>query len=105
MVHAAEMFDTHCLFRDRKGLADAVRLTLPDQPPLSLISRQTLEAEYAPLIACDNFERAPSIYDFRPSAAERPAPLLGNERRGLAEDLRTLASGAVQIPMVARRTA
>jgi len=98
LLAAAGMFRTACVFRDRAGLADSWR----GEPPLSLVLSAELAEHYAPLIACDNLPGAADVYGFRPAPGPRPALVVGNERRGLAHDIRTLATQAVQVPMFAR---
>jgi hypothetical protein len=98
LLAAAGMFGTACLFRDRAGLGAAWE----GEPPLSLTTPAELGAQYAPLIACDNLPGAVDVYGFRPAPGPRPALVVGNERRGIAHDLRALATQAVQIPMFAR---
>lgn len=97
LLAAAAMFHTTCQFRDRAGLAPA----WPPESPLPLIAAADLRS-YAPLIACDNLPGAADVYGFRPAPGSHPALVVGNERRGLAHDVRTLATQAVQIPTFAR---
>src|SRR5438094_336538 len=102
LLAAAAMFGADCRFRDRAGLADAWASGDGLDGPLSLVDRDTLAAAYAPLLALENVPGAAGIFGFRPPPGPHPALVVGNERRGLAADLRVLAACAVQIPMVAR---
>jgi tRNA G18 (ribose-2'-O)-methylase SpoU len=101
LLRAAELFGLPCLFRDRKKLVDAWPTV--GSAPLPQVNHERLASEYRPLILCDNLPGASPIYGFRPPSGARPALVVGNERRGIADDLRSLASCAVEIPLAAGR--
>lgn len=102
MIDAAAMFGGACLFRDRAGLATAWSeqgFALGALPPATIAD---LARGYAPIIACDNLDGATDVYGFRLPGGPHPAVVVGNERHGLAHDVREIAHHAVQIPMVSR---
>jgi len=103
LIDAAAMFGGACLFRDRARLASAWMQTMREQPAPTMISRDDLVQGYAPIILCDNMDGATDIYGFGPVTGPQPAVVVGNERRGLAHDLRPIAHQSVQIPMVSRQ--
>ncbi len=103
LLHAAAMFNSPCLFRDRCKLAQAWTETISGEVPLRVVSREELVGHYSPIVAFDNIDGADSVYGFRLGRGTAPAVVLGNERRGLAEDIRPIAHHVVQIPMVSRR--
>ena len=94
MMAAAQMFGTDCAFANFLGGA-AAGAGLPRTAP------QDVAAGYAQVLACDNLAGAHELYGFR--AAARFALVVGNERRGLTHSMRSIATRAVQIPMVSRR--
>lgn len=102
MIDAAGMFGARCLFRDRAGLAVAwAEYGFPAEA-LPLAAMAEIARDHAPIIACDNLDGAADVYGFRPTGGERSAVVMGNERRGLAHDVRALAQHTVRIPMAAR---
>ena len=103
MLHAAAMFNSPCLFRDRCKLAQAWTETISADSPLPVVSREELVHHYSPIVAFDNLDGADSVYGFRLGGGTAPAVVLGNERRGLAEDIPPIAHHVVQIPMVSRK--
>jgi len=103
LLHAAAMFNSRCLFRDRCKLAEAWSETIPGELPLRLVSCEELVRDYSPIVAIDNVDGADSVYGFRLDRGTAPAAVLGNERRGLGEDVLPIAHHVVQIPMVSRR--
>src|SRR5262249_30436601 len=128
LLHAAAMFGAACRFRDRKGLAAAWRETMPGEPSLPLVTLEELRAGDAPIVAFDTLEGAEDVYGFRLPAAgavnhgprapgskarpgrasapgvapPSPAVVVGNERHGIAEDVRSLADCALRIPLPGR---
>lgn len=103
MLHAAAMFNSPCLFRDRCKLAQAWTETISGELPLQVVSREELVRHYSPIVAFDNVDGADSVYGFRLGRGTAPVVVLGNERRGLAEDIPPIAHHVLQIPMVSRR--
>ena len=102
MLHAAAMFGGECRFRDRAKLASAwVAAGLP-AGALRFVAGDDVRQMYDPRIAFDTLDHAESIYGFRLPGGERPAVIVGNERRGIAHDMQEMASQAVQIPLVSR---
>lgn len=104
MLHAAEMYGAGCYFHDTKGLCEAE--SMRDVFSISgasfpAVNGSEVQASHSRIIACDNLPGAAEIYGFHPKAA--PALLLGNERRGLSHEFRSLATDAVQIPMLSKR--
>jgi tRNA G18 (ribose-2'-O)-methylase SpoU len=99
---AAAMFGGQCCFRDRKDLAAAFGASAPAEEPLRTLELDELAAMYAPIIALDNVEGAAEIFGFRTPADARPAVVVGNERRGIAADVRGVATHRVEIPMAGR---
>jgi tRNA G18 (ribose-2'-O)-methylase SpoU len=102
MLHAAGMFGAGCVFRDRKGLMVAWEEVRPVPDPLPLTSYEELARGYSPMVAFDNLEGAKDVYGYRLPHGPRPALVVGNERRGLAQDVIGLASERVQAPLVSR---
>lgn len=131
LLAAAGMFGSPCRFRDRAGLAAAWGGARPAAaaeahpaaaaaeahpaaglptagearpcPDLPTIGLEELRQGYAPLLALDTLPGAADLYGYRLPAGLHPALVVGNERRGIAADVRALASGAVQIPMPSRQ--
>ncbi len=103
MIHAAAMFNSPCLFRDRCELTRAWTETVCADEPLPLVSHEELARDYSPIVAFDNLDGAGSVYGFRLGRGPQPAVVVGNERRGLAKDIPPIAHHAVQIPMFSRR--
>jgi|GEM_PF-1208269 len=103
MLHAAAMFNSPCRFRDRCNLAAAWTETVSGHSPLPLVFRDELVNHYSPIVAFDNLDGAESVYGFRLGSGTAPAVVLGNERRGLADDIERIAHHRVQIPMVSRK--
>jgi tRNA G18 (ribose-2'-O)-methylase SpoU len=103
MIHAARMFGGECLFRDRHGLANTWQETPSLAEELRLISPADLAARYSPIVALDNLDGAAVVHGFRLGPGRQPAVVAGNERTGIARDIQSMATDAVQIPMVSRR--
>lgn len=102
LLHAAAMFGGDCMFRDRSKLAAAWRdARLPDGA-LRIVTPGEVAAAHAPIVACDTFDDAASIYGFRLPPGPRPAVIVGNERRGIAHEMRAIAGCAVRIPLPSR---
>jgi tRNA G18 (ribose-2'-O)-methylase SpoU len=102
MLRAAAMFGGDCRFRDRAKLVsawDAIGL-----PPnvLRFVATDDVRHGYDPRIAFDTLDYAETVYGFRLPAGERPAVIVGNERRGIAHEMREVANRAVQIPLASR---
>ncbi len=102
MLHAAGMFGAPCVFRDRKGLAGSWEAVQPACDRLPLVAYEELASRYSPVVAFDNLEGAVDVYGYKLPRGPRPALLVGNERRGLAQDVIGLATESVQIPLVSR---
>jgi hypothetical protein len=96
LLAAAGMFAAECWFRDRHGLAAAWEGALP------CISTEEIGNRYDPLVAFDNGERSAPLYGFQLPRAGRAAVVVGNEREGIAGDLRAAARHVLQVPMVSR---
>jgi hypothetical protein len=96
LLHAAEMFGSACWFRDRHGLAAGWDGALP------LVSTDDVTGRYTPLVACDNGERSTPLYGFQLPRDARAAVVVGNEREGIAADLRAAADHTLQVPMASR---
>ncbi len=102
MLHAAAMFDAPCVFRDRKGLVASWEEVQPARGSLPLVSYTELADGYSPVVALDNLDGAADVYGYKLPRGPRAALLVGNERRGLAQDVIGLATESVQIPLVSR---
>lgn len=102
MLHAADMFDTSCVFRDRKGLAGSWEDVQPAHFSLPLVTYEELASRYSPAVAFDNLEGAVDVYGYKLPRGPRPVLLVGNERRGLAQDVIGLATQSLQIPLISR---
>jgi hypothetical protein len=95
LLSAAAMFNADCWFRDRYGLASAWEGELPCLPgPASAL--------YDPLIAFDNGEGSAPLHGFSLPRTARAAVIVGNEREGIAADLRAETRYALHVPMVSR---
>lgn len=103
MIHAAGMFGGDCRFRDRCGLPDTWSELPPPAEPLCLISPGELAAGCAPIVALENLEGAAPLYGFPLPPGPQPALVAGNERTGISRELQSIATAAVQIPMLSRR--
>jgi len=95
MMAASQMFDSGCVFRDRKSLLDTVELSLMTQPEIV--------AQFATLVALDNSPGAGPVYGFQVPQKQETALIVGNERRGIARDLTSIAHHSVEIPMVSKK--
>jgi tRNA G18 (ribose-2'-O)-methylase SpoU len=101
MRHTAAMFGGTCIFRDRAKLTTAWRdAGLEGEIPT--IVPDAVAQTYRPIIAFDTFDDAESVYGLRLPRGDAPAVIVGNERRGISHDMRTIASHAVQIPLASR---
>lgn len=103
LLHAAGLFGSACVFRDRCDLARTWGETIAGPPLPPMVSPAELAAGYAPIVAFDNLPGADSVYGFQLGRGPRPAVVVGNERHGIAKDVVALARRAVQIPMGSRR--
>src|SRR5262245_16979557 len=102
-MHAAAMFNSACVFRDRNRLAEARAKQVPAPDALPTIHLAEIAGHYAPIAVLDNVEGAVSIYGFQLGRGAKPLVAVGNERGGLARDFLSIADRAVQIPMVSRK--
>jgi len=102
LLDVAAMFATSCRFRDRASLAIAWPEAFPDDGPLPLVTDAALRGP-SPLVALENVPGAASVWGFRQPAGERPALVVGNERRGIGKDILLAASHCVSIPLASRR--
>jgi hypothetical protein len=111
MIHAAGMFGSECLFRDREGLAEVWQETAARGEPLSCILPDDLSARYSPVVALDNLDGAAILHGYRIGGGNSlrhlrthgAALVAGNERNGISREILSAADAAVQIPMVSRR--
>lgn len=101
MMHAAEMYGASCQFRDTKGLADSQDLVELVGSPLGVVTEDELANSRSQLIAFDNLPDANEVYGFRPGSEFRL--VVGNERRGISQRVRTAATDAVHVPMHSKR--
>ena len=102
MMDAAAMFGGRCVFRDGGELAAKWLASFGDTG-LPRIGRAEMAEQFSPIIALDNLKGAADIYGYRLSPGPAPAVMVGNERKGLTQEMRELADQAVEIPMVSRR--
>ena len=91
-----------CRFHDRAKLASAWDAAGLAADALRFVGREEMRQAYGPVIAFDTLDHAESIYGFRLPTGDRPAVIVGNERRGIAHDMQEIACRAVQIPLVSR---
>jgi hypothetical protein len=103
LVDAARAFGTRCLFRafdeftpQRFGIAMA-------GGDVDGITAAEIAARYSPIVALENLPHAQSVYGHRLANGSRPAMIVGNERRGIGHELQSIATQAVEIPLVSRR--
>ncbi|MFN8558742.1 MAG: TrmH family RNA methyltransferase [Dehalococcoidia bacterium] len=101
MQAAAAMFGGGCAFRDRAGLSHG-RLGQPCGAPLPTLTTAAIATGHAPLIALENAPGAAPVFGWRLPPGPAPALVAGNERRGIAHDLRTAAGHTVTIPLASR---
>lgn len=101
MIHAAQMFDVGCCFRDTKGLVESPLLLHELGESFPSITASDVQLNHSRIIAFDNLKGAKDVYDFRPG--KDFAVVVGNERRGLSRMFRELATDSVEIPMLSRR--
>jgi tRNA(Leu) C34 or U34 (ribose-2'-O)-methylase TrmL len=101
MHHAAAMFGGDCRFRDRAKLAAAWQ-DAGLGGSLAFATPEAAARSYRPIIAFDTYDDAESIYGLRMPRGDAPAIIVGNERRGIAHDMRAIAGHAVQIPVISR---
>lgn len=84
---AAGLMGTRLLLRDRRTNATE-SVALSPGPPL--VTAATL-ATMRPLLVCETDDDAEPVWGFRSTNTAAGAMVVGNERRGVAHDLRTLA--------------
>lgn len=105
MINVAGMFGARCLFRDRKNLMETIcsnktnsfdnDIVIP-----GLIDMDQITSDYRPVVCLENDDGAASVYGFKlQNPGLRAALVAGNERRGIAGDLKKLSDQMVQIPM------
>ncbi len=93
------MFGTTTLFRDRRRLA----AQLPtDSPALHYIEPKDLNG-YRPILVCETDLQAVPVYGFRLPPGQSGALVVGNERHGVAHELRQMADHTVGIPLHSTR--
>lgn len=95
MIHAAEMFNTDCLFRNVAQEVASVNVVS--------IDCEQMTANYSPILALDNRKNAQLLYGYSLPVNSKCALVAGNERRGISREVTERASGAVIIPMISRR--
>lgn len=101
MIHAAEMYGANYSFRDTKSLrtSEIIRAELDVQLPIT--STGEIAEMHSRIVAFDNLPGARDVYGFEPG--KDFAVVVGNERRGLSHQFRSLATDIVQIPMLSRQ--
>lgn len=90
MIHAAEMFDSSCLFVKE----------VPDEG-LS-ISIEEIADTYSPVLALDNWKNSQILYGYVLPDDVDAALITGNERRGISHEMKAIATQAVSIPMISK---
>src|SRR5262249_36663066 len=84
MMHAAEMFDTTCAFKN--PLAGTPAITCAQ-----------ISDFYSPVLALENWKHAQSLYGYRLSAETQAAVVVGNERRGVSQEMAAVTTQAISI--------
>jgi tRNA G18 (ribose-2'-O)-methylase SpoU len=97
LIDAAHMFGSSCLFRDRKGLAQSLREIEIESP--EFITCDDVAKRYSPILALENLGEADDVYGFQKPLGSRSVLITGNEKFGIAQDLRRIANNVVRIPM------
>lgn len=96
---AAGLLGTTLLLRDRRtNTPEAAALP----PGATAVTPAALEAR-RPLLVCETDPEAVPVYGFRSPSAGTGALIVGNERRGVAHDLRAMADHTVGIPLAPGR--
>ncbi len=101
LMHAAQMFESSCRFRDRAGLADRWPNDLAGSP--EPVTVEDLIDFNGSIVALENAEQAVPIYGFRAGSNKDRQLVVGNERRGISPDVLRLADACVKVPMRSRR--
>jgi tRNA G18 (ribose-2'-O)-methylase SpoU len=99
MIHIAQMFGSTCLFRDRKDVARSLATIAKCDEQVKLISCDEVANRYSPIFALENLDEAHDIYGFKPPFGPRNALIVGNEKFGIARDMKEIANHVLQIPM------
>ncbi len=99
MMHAAEMFQTFCCFRDRGQLQQEWKKTFEGNGGLPLISSDELRSKYGLILAFDNFPTAEDVYGCQVPTNSCSAVVVGNERLGIGRDVQSMADRKVRLPM------
>lgn len=98
LIDAAAMFGSSCYFRDRKKLYDAFAGNWPGQA-IQLISCEQMAMKFTPILALDNVDNALDLFGFKLNQNTNPAIIVGNEKFGIAHDMRSHAEHVLEIPM------
>jgi tRNA G18 (ribose-2'-O)-methylase SpoU len=101
MLHAAEMYDVGCCFRDTKDLRESPVLMKELDGRFPVVTDQEVQFKHTRVIAFDNLKGAREVYGFRPGIDF--AIVVGNERRGLTRTFREMATDTIEIPMLSRK--
>jgi tRNA G18 (ribose-2'-O)-methylase SpoU len=99
LIHVAEMFGVVCFFRDRKGLSESLKQSCNQNAEVELISCDEITNKYSSVYALENLADAQDIYGFKQPAGSRKALIVGNEKFGIAQDMKAVADHVLQIPM------
>ncbi len=95
MIHAAQMFDSRCLFNQSQGddtTGDVAAITCAE------ISRS-----YAPVLALENWKNVQVLYGYELQANAHAAVVAGNERQGISREMASVSTHAISIPMISKR--
>lgn len=99
MIHVAQMFGSTCLFRDRKGLARALSEIASGDDQVRFVSCNEVAQKYSPVLALENLDDAHEIYGFEQPLGQKNVLIVGNEKFGIAHDMKEIATHFLQIPM------
>lgn len=102
MQQAAAMFGWQCAFRDRGAMVEGWRERELGPEP-QLIELDAIRSQSDPLLAFDNQDGASTLYGYRPPGGTALTLVVGNERRGIANDTLRAADHLVQVPMVSKK--
>jgi len=96
MMHAAQMFDSRCLFN-----ALPVGGEIADGA-LAITSAQ-ISQSYAPVLALENWKNVHVLYGYELPQQAHAAVVAGNERQGISRQVACVSTQAICIPMISKR--
>ena len=98
LIDAAQMFNSACYFRDRKGLVESFP-SINSGQTLTLINCQQVAERYHPVLTLENLDNAIDLFGFKSVLDAASALVVGNERFGISYEMSMHSNHTIQIPM------